>query len=128
MPRNLLVQWTAKTILGEDASGSHGRDLHGIASSKERLTEPESGDRIFVAGVIGGQLLPVCRLVVARVATQVDLLEAEGGYDLPFHAVAGDPLPRMNLRHRMTLAESRRVETIHRGGLARQRHRPERIS
>jgi hypothetical protein len=101
VPRYLLQQWTAKTIALEDDpdDGGHGVELWATPSAHDRLREVASDDVVFVAGVIDGRLLPVCRLVVERTATY-DELVAEGHepYELPYQALAKPPLPRMNLR------------------------------
>jgi len=99
--RYLLQQWTAETIAIEDRSsaGGHGVELWSTPSSSGRLLELAPDDVVFVAAVTDGRALPICRLVVARVATYEELVaEGHDPYHLPFHALARTPLPRMNLR------------------------------
>jgi hypothetical protein len=101
MARYLLQQWTADTIALEERSdvSGHGVELWAAPSSSGRLLELEPDDVVFVAAVTNGRVLPICRVVVDRVATYDELVaEGHDPYDLPFQALARTPLPRMNLR------------------------------
>lgn len=114
MTRYLLQQWTAETIAYNDSlsDSGHGVELWATPSSNRRLLELAPDDVVFVAGVVDGRLLPVCRLVVDRTATFDDLVsEGHDPYELPYQALAKPPLPRMNLREvadeRLSLAISK---------------------
>ena len=52
-----------------EPDGGHGAELWAVPSSNPRVGELARGDIIFVAAVVGGRLLPICRAEVARVAT-----------------------------------------------------------
>lgn len=101
MPRYLLQQWTAATIEEEDLDyGSHGSELWATPSSAERLLDLDENDVVIIAGVVDGQLLPICALTIGRTASREQLV-ADGyePYPLPYFAVGKPPSSRMNLRH-----------------------------
>ncbi|OAI39296.1 hypothetical protein AYO39_00430 [Actinobacteria bacterium SCGC AG-212-D09] len=124
----MLAQWTLETIRDEDEHGSHGVEVWNAASSSRRLLELDPGDVMIVAAVTDGTLLPICRLVVERVATREEL-KAEGHdpYPLPFHAIGQEPLPRMNLRYQASRQLSLGVRRASGGPLARRRDNPRRL-
>jgi hypothetical protein len=99
VPRALLQQWTGETIQLEDEDGGHGVELWATPSTSSRLLELTPGDDVYVAGVVRGRQMPICRLLVGRVASREQpVAEGHTPYDLPYQAVARPPLPRMNLR------------------------------
>jgi hypothetical protein len=129
VPRYLLQQWTAKTITQEDEDNkSHGVELWATPSASPRLLDLEENDVVFVAGVVNGRLLPVSRLVVGRIATYDELIaEGHEPYELPFHALAKPPLPRMNLREHADDALSLALRKESGAPLARRRTAPTRL-
>ncbi|MGA2014514.1 MAG: DUF3883 domain-containing protein [Solirubrobacteraceae bacterium] len=129
MPRYLLQQWTGETIqIEDDEEGSHGLELWATPSSSSRLLELAPNDEVYVAGVVDGRLLPICRLVVGRVASREELVaEGHTPYDLPFQAIATPPLPRMNLRAIADEALSLAVMKESGEPLARRKSNPRQI-
>ena len=129
MPQCLLVQWEKKTLEDERRSGNHGLEPFAVPSSKRRLLDLEEDDELFVAAVVDGKLVPVCNLVVDRVASLDELL-AEGQrppFPLPYQALAKPPLPRMNLINGAPTALSLRVRKEDGSPLARRRDNPRKL-
>jgi hypothetical protein len=126
--RFLLQQWTGDTIRQEDEGGGHGLELWATPSTSSRLLELEPDDEVYVAGVVGGRILPICMLAVERVAT-IEELEAEGHspYPLPYQAVGHPPLPRMNLREIATERLSLGLQKESGEPLARRKADPRQI-
>lgn len=66
MARFLLQQWTSDTIREEAEYGGHGLVLCATPSTSRRLMELVSCDEVYVAGVVSGRVLPICRLASCR--------------------------------------------------------------
>jgi len=118
------------TVRNEERHGNQGLDLDVFPASERRFGGLEAGDVVLVAAVSDGQLLSICRFVVDRVVERATARLMFGGAyeDMPYHALAKSPSPRMNLR---SLAD-RRLSLAFRESdgrpLARQRSGATRLS